>query len=63
MVRGKEGKGEGTEGGKGRGRGATAPLGYLSRGPEFLVTPLFEIWRIEGIAVGEGIKAVPMNFL
>ena len=32
----REGKGEG-EGGE---RGKRAPLGYLSRGPEFLVTPL-----------------------
>jgi len=48
---------------EGRERGGRARLGYLSRGLEFLVTPLFEVWRVKGIGFGEGVKPLPRNFL
>jgi len=40
-VRGREGNGEGVEWGESRERAGKARLGYLSRGPEFLVIPLY----------------------
>jgi len=50
MGRGREGKGEGGSGREkdSREKGGKARLGYLSRGPEFLVTPLSAITMMSG---------------